>query len=166
MISDSIFIRTTLNGTSQLNFNESGGNCHRRPRNSGNVKERRNKISSTQHKKFVSTCNIYRPKNDSGHRPVINLKKWNKHIPYINFKMKGLFLLKEILLKGDYLCKIDLKDKFLTVPLNLKSQTFVSFRWKDLIYQFLCLCFGLGLAPRMFTKLLKILISLMRNLNV
>ena len=41
------------------------------------------------------------PKKDSGYCPVINLKKLDKHIPYIHFKMDGLFLLKEILLKGD-----------------------------------------------------------------
>ena len=27
------------------------------------------------------------PKKDTGHRPVINLKKSNKHIPYEHFKM-------------------------------------------------------------------------------
>ena len=49
-----------------------------------------------------------------------------------------------------------------------KSQIpkFVSFKRKDLIYQFLCLCFGLGPTPRIFTKLLKVTISLRRKLNV
>ena len=48
------------------------------------------------------------PKKNSGHRPVINLKKLNCHIPYFFFfKMEGLFLLKE-----DYMCKIDLKDAY------------------------------------------------------
>ena len=80
--------------------------------------------------------------------------------------MEDLFLLKEMLLKGDYMCKIDLKDAYFSVPLNPKSRKFVSFKWKDLTYQFLCLCFGLGPAPRIFTKLLKAPISLMRKLNV
>ena len=61
-ISDSISIRTISNGTSQLNFNESGGNCHSGPGKSGNVEERCNKISPTQHKKSVSKFNIYSPK--------------------------------------------------------------------------------------------------------
>ena len=43
------------------------------------------------------------------------------------------------------------------------SQKFVSFKWKDLIYQFLCLWFGLAPAPRKFTKLP---ISLERKLNI
>ena len=114
---------------------------------------------------FLSSIFIV-PKKDSGHRPVVNLTKLNKHIAYIHFKMEGLFLLKEILLKGDYMCKIYQKDAYFSVPLNLKSQKYVSFKRKDLIYQFLCLCFGVEPAPRIFTKLLKVPISLMRKLNV
>ena len=33
------------------------------------------------------------------------------------------------------------------------------------LYKFLCLCFGLGPAPRIFTNLLKIYIALLRRLN-
>ena len=94
-------------------------------------------------------------KNDSEHRPVINLKKLNKLIPHIHFKQK------EILLKGDCMCKININDTYFSVPLNPKS-----FKCKDLIYQFLCFRFGLGPAPRILTKLLKVPISLMRQLNV
>ena len=140
-ISDFISIRTISNGTSQCSFNESGGNCHSGPGNSGNVEERCNKISPIQHKKSVSKFNIYSPKKG------LRAHSSNKHIPYIHFRMEGLFLLKEILLKGD-MCKIDLKDAYFSVPLNPKPQKFVSFKWKDLIYQFLCLYFGLGPAPR------------------
>ena len=122
-------------------------------------------VQHSTENQFLSSIFIV-PKKDSGHRSVINLRKLNKHIPYIHFKMEGPFFLKEILLKGDYMCKIDLKDAYFSVLLNRKSQKFVSFKWKDLIYQFLCLCFAMGPAPRIFTKLMKVPISLMRKLNV
>ena len=61
-ISDSFSIRTISNSTSRLNFNESGGNYYSGPGNSGNLEERCNKISPTQHKKSVSKLNIYSPK--------------------------------------------------------------------------------------------------------
>ena len=48
-------------------------------------------------------------KKDRGKRPVINLKQLNTFIPYKYFKMKGLHLLKEILERDDYLCKLDFK---------------------------------------------------------
>ena len=80
--------------------------------------------------------------------------------------MKGLFLLKETLQEGDYMCKIDLKDAYFSVPPNFKSQKFLSLKWKNLFYQFLCLCFGLGPAPSIFMKLMRIPISLLRKLYV
>ena len=70
---------------------------------------------------FLSSIFIV-PKKDSGHRSVIYLNKLNKHIPYIHFKMEDLFLLKETLLRGDYICKANLKDAYFSVPLNPKSQ--------------------------------------------
>jgi len=50
--------------------------------------------------------------------------------------------------------------------LHKTSQEKLRFKWGTDVYQFLCLCFGLGPAPRMFTKLLKVPIALMRRLNV
>ena len=64
------------------------------------------------------------------------------------------------------MCKIDLQDAYFSVSLNLKSKTFLSFKWKDLFYQFLCLCFSFRPAPRIFTKLMRVPISLLRKLYV
>jgi len=99
-----------------------------------------------------------------GHK-VINLKNLNRHIPYLHFKMEGLFLLKDMLVQNDFMIKLDLKDAYFSVPLDTQSQKFVSFQWKKKIYQFLCMCFGLGPAPRLFTKLMKVPISLLRKPN-
>ena len=49
---------------------------------------------------FLSTLFLVAKKN-TGHCPVINLKKLNRYIPYEHFKTEGLFLLKEILQKND-----------------------------------------------------------------
>ena len=51
-------------------------------------------------------------KRESGHHPVINLKNLNHYLPYSHSKMEALFLLKEILQEGEYMCKIDLKDAY------------------------------------------------------
>ena len=64
---------------------------------------------------FLSTLFLV-AKKDTEHHPVINLKKLNWYIPYKHFKMEGLFLLKEILQKNNYMCKIDLKDAILQLP--------------------------------------------------
>ena len=105
-------------------------------------------------------------KKDGGNRPCINLKALNKFIPYKHFKMEGLHCLKYLLEENDFLCKIDLKDAYFSVPLCMSSRKFVRFAWSGNLYEFLCLCFGLGPAPRIFSKLLKVPIALLRRLNI
>ena len=105
-------------------------------------------------------------KKDGGCRPVINLKMLNQCILFLHFKMEGLSQLKHIIQEGDWMCKLDLKDAYFSVPLDQNSRKFVRFQWKGTLYEFMCLCFGLGPAPRVFTKLLKIPISLLRKINI
>ena len=126
---------------------------------------RKDAIRQVEKSQFLSPIFLVE-KKDSGYRPVINLKKRNQKIPYIHFKIKGLSLLKKLLQKGDFLCKLDLKDAYFAVALHKISRKYLRFPWQGNLYQFLCLCFGLGPAPRIFTKLMKIPITLVRRLNV
>ena len=80
--------------------------------------------------------------------------------------MESLHCLQNILKKGDYICKLNLKDAYCSVPFNAASRKFVWFLWLSKLYEFLCLCFGLGPAPRNFTKLLKIPVSVLRRQNI
>ena len=106
------------------------------------------------------------PKSDNKYRPIINLKKLNNFVPYAHFKMEGLKDVKNILKEGDWMCKLDLRDAYFSVPLNPKSRKLVRFTWKGVLYEFLCLGFGLSPAPRIFTKLMKIPIIILRKLGI
>ena len=105
-------------------------------------------------------------KKDGGNHPCINLKALNKFIPCKHFEMEDLHCLKNLLKESDFLCKIDLKDVYFSVPLCMSSRKCVRFGWLVNLYEFLCLCFGLGPAPRLFPKLLKVPIALLRRLNI
>ena len=107
-----------------------------------------------------------REKKDGSQRPILNLRNLNQYVPYIHFKMESLKEVKNLLRRNDFMVKIDLKDAYFTVPLHPSSRKYVRFRWKNLIYQFLCLCFGLGPAPRLFTKLMKVPMSILRRLGI
>ena len=63
------------------------------------------------------------------------------------------------------MCEMDVKDAFVSVPLNPAPTKVVRFLWSGKLYKFLCLCFGLGSAPTIFTKLLKVPVSGLRRLN-
>ena len=105
-------------------------------------------------------------KKDGGHQPVINLKFLNSFIPYQHFKMEGMHLIKDLLQEHDFLIKIDLKDAYFGIPLDKSSRKYIRFQWEGNLYEFLCLCFGLGPAPLIFTKLLKIPIALLWRIIV
>ena len=116
-------------------------------------------------KQFLNNL-FFVEKQDGGNGPVMNLKNLSKFIPYEHCKMEGLQFLKFLLKEDDFLCKTDLKEAYFSVPLNKNSQKFVRFQWSGYIYEFFCLCFGLGPAPIIFTKLLKVPIALLRRVNI
>ena len=122
------------------------------------------KVIPTQGK-FLSNLFLIE-KKDRGNRPVKNLKNVNKFIPYEHFKMEGLHCMKFLLEQDDLLGKTDLREKYFSVPLNKNSQKFARFQCSGNLYEFLCLCFGLRLAPRIFTKLLKVPIAVLRRANI
>ena len=114
---------------------------------------------------YISNLILTSKKNE-GNRPVINLKHLNNFITYQHFKIKGLNLLQSKLQEKDFMYKIDLKGAYFCVPLKKESRKYVRFQWEGTLYEFLCPCFGLGPAPMIFTKILKIPISLLRRLQI
>ena len=114
---------------------------------------------------FLSSL-LHVKKKDGGNRPLVNLMDLDSNIPYQHFRMERLFLLKEMLLSGNKMFKIDLKDAYFVILLSVKSRRCVRFPWKGLLYGFCCLYFGLSPASLVFTKLLKVSISLLRKLIV
>ena len=105
------------------------------------------------------------PKKDGGSRPVINLKHLNNYVTYEHFKMEGLYMIRDLLKQGDWMCKIDMKDAYLTTSIHKDSRKYLRFIWKGKIYQFNCLPFGLASAPRIYTKLMKPVIGLLRKIG-
>ena len=88
------------------------------------------------------------PKKDGLLRPVIDLNALNKYFVNDHFQMENLSCLKTLLLPGDFMTNIDLKDAYLSVAVHEHSQKFLSFIWEEKCYQFKALPFGLCSAPR------------------
>ena len=77
--------------------------------------------SQTKGRGFVSKVFLV-PKKDGGQRPVINLKKLNEFVHTEHFKMEGIHLLKDLLRKGDWMTKVDLKDAYFMVPIHREEE--------------------------------------------
>ena len=79
---------------------------------------------------FLSNIFIVK-KKDGGNGPVNNLKELNQHIPFLHFKMESLQFLKTLLQKNEYMCKLDLKDAYLCVPLSQDDRKRIQFKRND-----------------------------------
>ena len=106
------------------------------------------------------------PKRDGTSRPVINLKGLNGFLQYTHFKMEGIHLLRDLVQPGDWLGKVDLKDAYFVVPIWKGHRKYLRFLWKDTLLEFACLPFGLALAPRLFTKIMKPVVALLRRAGI
>jgi hypothetical protein len=101
-----------------------------------------------------------------GFRPIVNLKPLNSFVRYEHFKMENLETVRFLVRKGDLFVKLDLKDAYLTVPIQNSQKKYLRFMWNGRIFQFKCIPFGLAPAPRIFTKLLKVVLAFLRKQGI
>jgi hypothetical protein len=99
-------------------------------------------------------------------RPVLNLRPLNQYVTQESFKMETTKTVCSLIQKNDYLTSIDLKDAFLHVPISPSHRHFLQFQWKDRLYQFRTLPFGLSLSPLVFTKILRPLLRWARRRGI
>ncbi|KAH9634345.1 hypothetical protein HF086_011605 [Spodoptera exigua] len=63
-----------------------------------------------------------------------------------------------LLSPGDYMAKIDLKESYLLVNINLQYRKYLRFQY-DKLYEFKALPYGLCSAPNIFTKIMKVVVT-------
>ena len=80
--------------------------------------------------------------------------------------MKGLDCVKYLIERGDWMVKLDLQDAYLLVAVHSEHFKFLRFYWKGILYEYVCLPFGLSSAPRVFTKLLRPVVAYLRSLGI
>ena len=95
------------------------------------------------------------PKKDGTMRPLIDISTLHTFVENSHFQMENLSSTKSLLRSGNFMTKLDLHDANLTVEIDPLLQKFLRFIWKNKVYQFQALPFGVNVVPRVFTKLLK-----------
>ena len=123
-------------------------------------------IVRTQHEpgEFISSVFV-RPKKDGTNRMILNLKYLNQHVQYFHFKMETLIDAIRLMTPNCFMGSIDLKDAYYSVPIARSHQRFLKFEWEGSLYAFTCFPNGLASCPRKFTKLLKPVYSVLRQLG-
>lgn len=64
------------------------------------------------------------------------------------------------------MCRLDLKDAYLLVAIDENNKKYLRFRYREQLYQFNELPFGLSSAPFVFTKLGKPIVNWLREKGI
>ena len=114
--------------------------------------------------KFMS--NIFtRDRKNENIRIILSLKELRKHIKYMHFKMNSSKKIAELVKPDCYMASIDFKDAYFTLPIAPKDRKYLRFFWQGKLYQFCCLLFGLSPAPRIFIKIMKPPMTVLRQIG-
>jgi hypothetical protein len=116
---------------------------------------------------FISST-FLAPKSNGGKRFILNLEKLNRFIPKEHFKMEDHRTAAKLIPNHGYMATVDLKEAYLLIPIAAHSRKYLRFHFEDdnsflLTYEFTALPYGLSLAPRTFTKIMREVITYLRG---
>ena len=105
------------------------------------------------------------PKKDGSYRLILNLKQFNDVVEYHHFKMDSLTSVITLMEKNCFMASLDIKDAYYSFAINTSDRNYLCFEWNGHLYHYTCLPNGLSLAPRKFTKILKVPLSYLHQLG-
>ena len=99
-------------------------------------------------------------------RPVIDLSHLNRFVDVSPFQMETIQSVLLSVRQGDWMASIDLKEAYLQVPVHPASRHFLRFMFRDTVYQFKALCFGLSTAPQVFTRVMAPVSAILHSMGI
>ena len=106
------------------------------------------------------------PKSSGGDRLILDVSVLNKSIPCPPFKMTSHNLVRKIIPPGSWMASIDIRDAYLHIPIHPRFQKFLAFQHGSRCFKFRALPFGLNIAPKIFTAVMKLPLRLLREQGV
>lgn len=103
------------------------------------------------------------PKKVDGLRLIHDLRLLNRYIEPPKFVNEGIDTVIDLVQPRDEIITVDLKNGFHHVPICTEHQTYLGFRWNDNYYTWAVLPFGLNASPYFFYKVLRPVISYLRQ---
>ena len=105
-------------------------------------------------------------KTSGSWRPVIDLSHLNRFVDVSPFQMETIQSVLLSVRQGDWMASIDLKEAYLQVPVHPASRHFLRFVFRDQVYQFKVLCFGLSTAPQVFTRVMAPVSAMFHSMGI
>lgn len=95
-------------------------------------------------------------------RFIINLKYLNAFINTTHFKLEDKSTAMRLMRQGHFMAKLDFKDAYFLVPIFADHRKFLRFTFQGHFYEFNCLCMGFNVAPYVFTKIIRPVVTFLR----
>lgn len=95
-------------------------------------------------------------------RLILNLKGLNCFIDTVHFKLEDKSTASKLITHNCFMSTIDLKDAYFLINVHHSHRKFLRFQFRNKLYEFTCLPFGLNTAPYVFTKILKPVVASLR----
>lgn len=114
---------------------------------------------------FISTY-FLRQKSSGEKRFILNLKCLNQFIEPPHFKLEDLRTILKLTKRGCFFTSIDLQDAFFYIPIHKNYRKYLRFSHRGKLYEFVCMPFGLSVAPFVFTKIVRPIITLFRQKGI
>lgn len=102
-------------------------------------------------------------KSSGGVRFIFNLKDLNRYIDPPHFKLEDWRTVVRLMLPDTYLASLDIEDAYLLVSIHPSFRRFLRFQRNGITFEFLALPFGLATAPYIFTKIIRPVITYLRE---
>ena len=99
-------------------------------------------------------------------RPVIDLSPLIRFVDVSPFQMETIHSVLLSVRQGDWMASITLMEAYLQVPVPPASRHFLRFMFRDTVYHFKALCFGLSPAPQVFTWVRALVSAILLSLGV
>ena len=120
------------------------------------------KTVSPNHDQFLSHIFPVPKKTLDEFRIILDLTELNKFVRKVKFRMDKITDIMSIIKPGDFLVSIDLSDAYFCIAMHILSVPFLTFIFMRIYYQFTCLPQGLTSAPRIFTKIIRVILTFLR----
>ena len=123
-------------------------------------------IEKTDHTdgEFISNIFLREKKQKGKFRMILNLRELNeKFVEYHHFKMDTLESVLHLIHKDSYLASLDFSDAYYSLAIDPAYRKYLRFKFEGQLYQFNVLPNGLACGPRIFTKIMKVPLSHLRE---
>ena len=120
-------------------------------------------LSSHETGEYISNIFLREKKTKGKFRFILNLKNLNLSVDKHKFKMDTLAHTLALVTRNAWMVSLDFEDAYYSLAVHQSSRKYLKFQFEGLLYEFTCLPNGLTSAPRIFTKVLKVMLAHMRE---